>query len=192
MNKLTIAAIAAAISLSFSAAAMANVSKAEYKAAKDHIEAEYKSAKASCDRFTGNANDICMAEAKGRKNVALAELEATYHPSRKATYNVRIAKAQADYSVANERCDDLAGNKKDVCVKEAKAAQTAVTADAKAQLKTADANKAASKKSADARKDAAGDKRDAKYAVAIEKCDVLAGNDKDVCVHNAKKRYGKL
>jgi hypothetical protein len=197
MNKSTITAIAAAICLSFSAGAMA-MSKADHKAAKEKIEAEYKSAKAGCDRFSANENDICMAKAKGTEKVALAELEAAYQPGIKASYNVGIAKAEAAYSVANEKCDDLAGNTKDVCVKKAKAEQTAAKADAKAQMKSADAKKDAAKARGQANKeineahqDAAVDKRDADYAVAIEKCDALAGNSKDVCVDKAKRRFGK-
>ena len=46
-------------------------------------------------------------------------------------------------------------------------------------------------KQADARKDASTDKRDADYAVAIEKCDALAGTAKDACVGNAKAQFGK-
>ena len=42
-----------------------------------------------------------------------------------------IAKAEAEYAVAKERCDDQAGNAKDVCVKEAKSAQTAAKANAR-------------------------------------------------------------
>ena len=145
MKKLTITATVAAFSLALSAAAMADTqtdtqSKAEYKADKNSIQAEYKSAKAVCDQFKGNAKDICVAEAKGKENVSLSELEARYHPSPKANYNVLIAKAQADYSVAQQKCDDLSGNAKDVCVKEAKAALSAAKADAQAQMKTANAN----------------------------------------------------
>ena len=67
-----------------------------------------------------NAKDICDAEVSGQQRVALAELEATYHSTRKTRYDVRIAKARADYSVAKEKCDDQAGNAKDVCVNDAK------------------------------------------------------------------------
>jgi hypothetical protein len=42
-----------------------------------------------------------------------------------------VAKAEADYRVAKERCDDQAGNVKDVCLEEAKAAEAAAKADAK-------------------------------------------------------------
>jgi len=49
----------------------------------------------------------------------------------------------------------------------------------------------ATEKITEVRKDAAGDKRDAEYAVAIEKCDALAGDAKSTCVGSAKSRYGK-
>jgi len=58
-------------------------------------------------------------------------------------------------------------------------------------MKTSEADKKSDEKSAEARHDAATDKRDADYAVAIEKCDALAGNPKDVCVNDAKRHYGK-
>lgn len=61
----------------------------------------------------------------------------------------KSAKAEADFAVAKERCEDVAGNAKDVCVKQTKAAQT--KADATAQMKTSEANATADEKSAEAR-----------------------------------------
>jgi uncharacterized membrane protein YqiK len=195
--------IALAVSLAFSAGAMAqSLSKSDYKAGQNKIAAEYKLAKTNCALLSGNPKDICVAEAKGKEKVGLADLEASYKPTREHRYDASIAKAKADYAVAMERCDDKAGNAKDVCVKEAKAAKTTAAADAKALLKTSDANATADKKSAeahskaneqatDANKDATAAKLDAEYKVAKEKCDTLAGNAKDVCVNEAKVRFGK-
>ena len=203
MNKLNINVIALAFGFAFSAGSMAaGISKDDYKAGKDSIAAEYKSAKAGCGSLSGNRNDICVAEAKGKEKVALAELEVSYKPSRETRYQASVAKAEANYAVANERCDDLAGNAKDVCVKEAKAVETAAKADAKAQLKTSDAKATADEKSAeayskadsqgaDARQDATADKRDADYTVAKEKCDAFAGGAKDQCLVQAKAQFGK-
>ena len=147
MNKLNINAIALAVTLAFSAGAMAEgMSKVDYKAGKDKIAAMYKTDKAACSSLSGNASDICKAEAKGKEKVAAAELEASYQPTSKHRYQARVAKADADYDVAKEKCDDLSGNTKDVCVKEAKAAQTAAIADAKTQMKTSDANATANEK----------------------------------------------
>lgn len=139
MTRLNITAIASAIALAFSAGAMAaeGMSKDEYKAAKGKIAAEYKSAHASCASLTANAKDICIAEAKGNEKVAKADLEARYHPGDRNRYALSIAKADAEYAVAKEKCDDKAGADKTACVKEAKAAEARARADANAQMHTA-------------------------------------------------------
>ena len=192
MNKFTSNAIAIAIGLAFSAGATVQIlSKDHFNADKERIAAEYKSANAACGSLSGNAKDICKAEASGDEKVATAQLEARYKPSEDANYNVRVVSADASYALAREKCDDKAGNVKDVCVQQAKAASVAAKADAKAHLKTANANNLANEKSADARKDAAADKRDADYAVAKEKCEVFAGDAKSNCMNEAKARFGK-
>ena len=180
MKMLTSTAIAAAVAMAFCTAAAAAMTKDEYQAAKKGVAGDYKAAKAACDPMTGNAKDICVAEARGKEHVALAEIEAGYKPTTAHRNGVRLAKAKAIHSVAKERCDDLAGNAKDVCAKEADAAYTAAKADVKAN-----------KQIAEARKDAATDKRDADYAVAKEKCEALAGDAKGACVRDAKAHYGK-
>src|SRR4029077_14540301 len=103
----------------------------------------------------------------------------------------RVARAEATYEVAKEKCDDLSGNAKDVCMKEAKAAQVKAKADAKVDRVSSDTQNKAADKTAEARRDASDDKRNADYKVAIEKCDALSGGAKDACVQDAKARYGK-
>ncbi len=203
MNKFNMTAIAVAVGVVFSTSAMAeSLSKDNYKATEDRIVAEYTTAKTHCDSLSDNTKDICIAEAKGKEKVARAELEARYEPTTKNHYKAQVAKAEADYAVANEKCDNQVGNDKDVCVKEAKAVQTRIKADAEAQMKTADANQAASEKSAEAgmkarvtgieaRQEAATDKQDANYAVAKEKCDALENDAKNRCIDDAKIKYNK-
>ena len=158
---------------------------------KKNADAQYKMDTEACSSLSGNARDICAAEAKGRDNVTKAEAEAAYENTPKARQGARVARAQATYDVSVEKCDDLAGNPKDVCVKEAKAGLVKGKADAKVDRVTADTRQEAGAKQAEARKDANADKRDAEYKVAIEKCDALAGPTKDACVSNAKVEYGK-
>ncbi len=194
MSKLMISLLAAA-GIAFAGAANAadskTMSRDAYKADKDKIEAQYKADKERCSSLSGNAKDVCQAEAKGKEKVAKAELEANYKNTDKARIDARTAKADADYDVAKEKCDDLKGNDKDVCVKEAKAAHTKAKADAKvAKVDAKTAHNTADKR-AEARKDAAEDKRDADYKVAVEKCDAMSGAAKDQCVKNAKMRYNK-
>ncbi len=196
MSKLMIALLVGA-SVGFAGASMAQMaspapmSKANYTQAMKDADAQYKTAKSACASLSGNAKDICAAEATGKHNVAKAETEAAYKHTPKARESARVAHAQATYDVAIQKCDDLAGNTKDVCVKEAKAALVKGKADAKVDRVAADTSKEAATTQAEARKDASADKREAEYKVAIEKCDVLAGAAKDACVSSAKSRYGK-
>ena len=106
----------------------ASMSHAEYAAKKDQISAEYKADKAACDKLDGNNKDVCVEKAKGKEKVAKAELEFNYTGKQADSAKIAIAKADADYDVAKEMCDDKKGNDKDVCVKDAKAAHAAVPA----------------------------------------------------------------
>ena len=200
MSRLLIALfVSAGLGLAGSAAAqtyaatskVTPMSKDAYTQAKTNADAQYKIEKDACSTLSGNAKDICVAEAKGKVNVAKADAETAYQNTAKHRQNSRLARAQASYDVAKEKCDDFAGNAKDVCVKEAKAALVKGKANAKVDRVVAETNKDAAMKQADARKDAASNKRDADYKVAIEKCDVLAGAAKDSCVANAKSQFGK-
>lgn len=195
--------VLAAISLTFGSVAMAQgMSKSDYQRGKEKISAEYKAGKASCDAMSGNAKDVCVEQAKGKEKIEKAEHEANYKPTAKNRYEARVARAEADYQVAKERCDDQSGNAKDVCVKEAKAAEVAAKADAKmqmettsannnAQQKTADARSDANDKKQDARQDATEDKKEAQYKLEKEKCDTYTGNAKTSCMDSVKSRFGK-
>jgi hypothetical protein len=194
MSRLMIALmLSAGVGLAGTAAAATTspMSQDAYNVAIKNASATYKADKATCDALSGNAKDICVEEAKGKEKMAKADAEAAYKNTAKAREAARVAHAEAAYNVAKERCDDLAGNPKDVCVKEAKAALVKGKADAKVDRVATDTSKDAAVKQADASKEAADDKRDANYKVAIEKCDALAGPAKDACVGRAKMQYGK-
>ena len=167
------------------------INKDAYKAEKERIKADFKMDSERCKGFSGNTKDICQAEAKGKEKVALAELDARNKNTPKAHEDARIARAEAAYDINKEKCDDLAGNKKDTCVQEAKAVRDKAKADAKADRQSANAQMKANEKIAEARKDAGETKREADYKVAIERCESLAGERKDLCVKDAKARFGK-
>lgn len=201
ITKFNIAAVS--VCLTVGAAVFAGtMTKADFNLAKDKISATYKSDKALCAPLSGNAKDICVEQAKASEKIAGAELYEGYEPSTKSHYKMRMASAEANYAVAKEKCDDLAGNAKDVCVKEAKEGQVAAKANATAQRKIAEANmKAADKTDAaqmkattekmEARTAANADKLDALYKVEKEKCETFAGGAKDTCMQQAKSRFGK-
>src|SRR6186713_2432639 len=115
-------AILAAVGLCVAGGTQAQTMSKDARAmAIKNAESQYKTDKAACDAMSGNAKDICVEEAKGKEKVAKADAEAGYEGTPKARESARVARADAMYEVAKEKCDDLAGNAKDVCVKEAKA-----------------------------------------------------------------------
>ena len=191
LSLLSCIATAACLLLMNSAMAQ-TMSSSDFNASKSRIKSEYKAEKASCGSRAGNAKDICMAEAKGKEEVALAELEHSYKPTLKTQYQVNVAKGEATYEVAKQKCDDMSGNPKDVCMKEAKAALTTAKADATVQKKIAETKAQASSENKETRANATADKRAAELKVAEEKCDALASSAKDSCMAAAKAKFGKL
>ena len=178
--------IAALLAAGLAAPSYAEMTRAEVNAAQDRISADYKAAKARCDNLSGNTKDICMAEAKAKEKIAKAELDArknNYTPQ--ARHDLNVARADANYEVAKQKCDEKAGNDKDVCMKDAKAALTTAKSDAKVQY---EANKSAGRVS-DTRSDASQDKRRAQYLAARERCDAYTGDTKDRCLNDAKNRF---
>ncbi len=128
MNKFVILALAGALSNAYAA----DTDRTAYNAAKDKAAADYKAAKAQCKSLTGNAEDICVEEAKVARARAEADAVAQHRAGdarelRKAREDV----AKAEYDLAKEKCDDQTGNAKKACKLDAKAAKDTAMADAK-------------------------------------------------------------
>jgi hypothetical protein len=91
--------------------------------------------------LSGNEKDICVEKAGGKEKVAKAELEYSYTGKKSDADKIAVDRADADYAVAKEMCDDRKGRDKDACVAEAKATHTKAIADAKLHKKVTDAQK---------------------------------------------------
>lgn len=200
MNRITISLLAVA-GMSLAAVAHAQtgipaatappISKESYTAAKTQAEAQFKIDHAACESLRGNAKDVCVVHAKAQQSVSIADAEAAYENTPKHREAARMARADGTHAVGVEKCDDFAGNAKDVCITEAKAAFVASKADATVDRVNADTRLDAAQKQSEARSDAKAEKSSAEYDVAVEKCDVLAGQVKDECVASAKSHFGK-
>ena len=99
----------------------------------------------------------------------------------KTAYDSAKASAKTTYESASKACDAMSGNAKDVCVLEAKAAR----------VKTEEEAEATYKNTPKAREHATHEIAEANYKVAKERCDDKTGNDKDVCVKEAKAAMTK-
>lgn len=169
--------LAAATLLAFGAQA-SNFSKAVYNGAKDDIKSAYKAEREQCGTLAGNAKDVCVEQAKAREHIALARLDYDYSGTSKDQLAWAQASFEGRYNVAMEKCDDLAGNAKDVCHKEAKGERDK----SKASVKMV-------KEVREAVGDAEQAKMEADFKVAKERCDALSGDAKEICVASAKARY---
>src|SRR3978361_1434771 len=99
---LAAAAAMATVAPGYAASAM---SKDSYKSTTRQIDDAFKADKEQCKAMKGNAKDVCMAEAKAKQKIGKAEAEAEYKGTDKARVAARNARADAEYSVAKEKCD---------------------------------------------------------------------------------------
>ena len=141
MNVIKTIMVAAGLSLVCASPVFAAQDKDQHKAEKQKIDADYKAAKEKCKDLKGNAKDICMAEAKGQEKVAKAELALKEKDTPKNRYDVAAAKADMDYHVAKEKCDDMKGKEKNQCEKDAKAARDNAKKQAKAERESSEGKK---------------------------------------------------
>jgi hypothetical protein len=88
------------------------------------LEAKAKSAyavaKEKCDDQSGNTKDVCVKEAKAVEVKALADAKLGKQIT-EAKKDASADKSDANYKVAIEKCDALAGDAKSSCVASAKA-----------------------------------------------------------------------
>jgi len=94
--------------------------RAHYKARTTAAEADYDVAKEKCDDKGGNDKDVCVKEAKAQLTKAKADAKAE-RDVKTTSADTSKDKRAADYKVAKEKCDALAGDAQDACVKDAKA-----------------------------------------------------------------------
>ena len=111
-------------------AAYENTPKAREHARVAHAQANYDVAIEKCDDQTGNGKDVCVKEAKAElvKGKANAKVDRVVSDTRHdaavkqadASKEANADKRNAEYKVAIEKCDSLAGPTKEACVTSAK------------------------------------------------------------------------
>lgn len=83
------------------------------------IDADFEIAKERCDDKAGNTNDVCMTQAKSTHAKAIANLDLhteVIEMQKETNHEIR----EADYKIANEKCDSLSGDAKNSCIQTAK------------------------------------------------------------------------
>lgn len=124
----TLAITAAALTSATSVSAM---SAEEARAETQRIALQYEQTMAHCRTLQGNMREICEEDAKGSRRVAQAERDLKLQGGAEHEYQVRLARAQADYRVAHERCNDMRGEAVKVCKRDAEQAYLRAQQDAR-------------------------------------------------------------
>ena len=104
-------------------AAGAQAADAPYAVQLDRIEADYRTARESCEGAAGHSRNVCVAEARALRRIAQAELAARSSGTPKSQYDARVARAEAEFDVAKERCGEHSGHQRELCIHDARAAE---------------------------------------------------------------------
>ncbi len=177
MTRLLATLLASAAGATIVAApAFAQSDAAGYRAAMQKIEKEHDAAKDKCDALT--KEDVCEEQADVAR--AKAELAAAqkYDNTPDRLNAARRKLAEAEYELAEEKCDAMKGNQKDSCMNTAKSVRTAALAELDGKRDTRASTTGGSGSTA-ATAGAAGsaglvastDTRDPVKSAAVEKCE---------------------
>lgn len=177
MNRLLATLLASVAGATIAAApAFAQSDAAGYRAAMQKIEKEHDVAKDKCDALT--KEDVCEEQADVAR--AKAELAAAQKydntPDRLNAAHRKLA--EAEYELAEEKCDAMKGNQKDGCMNTAKSVRTAALAELGGKQDTRTSTTGGSGSTA-ATAGAAGsaglvastDTKDPVKSAAVEKCE---------------------
>jgi hyperosmotically inducible protein len=93
-----------------------------------------------------------------------------------AAYRTMTQQAATDYKIAAAKCTGMSGNERAVCAEEAKLARARIDADAVAQHNNTAKLRSASRTAL----------AKAEHALAVVKCSVMSGAEKDSCLSNAR------
>lgn len=112
--------LAGLLTVSTAFAQGAPMSREQKNAAEQSIEAQAKADKKACDSMNGNAKDVCQAEAKAKEKTAKADLDFRASGSERDRTKAAQVKAEGEYEVAKERCEDQQGDAQKSCKDQAK------------------------------------------------------------------------
>jgi len=130
----------ASLSVTQTIAADALSPRADRLAIEERMEAEYRAARERCNALNGNAQDVCLAEAKAKLRIERSEADARVKNTPRARYDAQIARAEAEFQVAKERCVER-GGAKESCVREAQETEARAKAEANAAWRAAENQK---------------------------------------------------
>ena len=171
MSKLFIAILTGialtGVTLSAVATEKTEQTKATLNATQARADADYDASRVRCRALSGNDRNVCVQTAKADRTKAKGSAKSKYQGTGEAKLEAREDAIDADFKVAKEKCDSLAGSAKDVCSTEARATHSKAEAALVANEKTMQAD----------------------YKLAKTHCTTLPRPDRRACLKEAKIKY---
>jgi hypothetical protein len=167
------------------------LSQDETKANLVRIEEQYDNAQKRCRRVQGHARELCNEQARGERDVQVAELDLRSQPTPDNDQKWRLAKAEAAYSMSLVKCKDMDGQARKVCRNDARMVYDDAKTEAKLQREVAEQH-LRSDNTVRERTVLAERAADSQFNAARERCEMLPGEGRANCIADAKKRFGKL
>jgi hypothetical protein len=167
------------------------LSKDEMKATLVRIEEQYDHAQARCKRVQGQARALCNEQARGERDIQVAELDFRNEPTADNDQKVRLAKAEATYSKALVECKEMDGQARDVCRSEAKRSYADAKSEAKLQRQVAEQT-LRSENTVRERTAESDRVAQAQYAAARQRCEALPPEGRLNCFEDVKKRFSQF
>jgi hypothetical protein len=115
MHKLLAALLAGALVGAANPALAQRTTAEAFRLESHRITADYQAERRTCHSMRANARDICRAQAKAKRRIAMADAEASFKDTDRARAHAREVRAKQAYLIAKEKCDDLAGASKREC-----------------------------------------------------------------------------
>ena len=152
------------------------------------IEEQYDTAQARCKRVQGHARELCNEQARGERDVEVAQLQFRADPTADNDQKVRLAKADASYSKSLVECKEMDGQARALCRKDAKMVYEEAKTDAKLQRQVMEqvlrSEAVVRDRTAEADRVAK-----AQYAAARQRCEALPPEGRINCFEDVKKRF---
>lgn len=152
------------------------------------IEEQYDTAQARCKRVQGHARELCNEQARGERDVEVAQLQFRADPTADNDQKVRLAKADAAYSKSLIECKEMDGRSRAICRKDAKMVYEEAKTDAKLQRQVMEpvlrSEAVVRERTAEADRIA-----QAQYTAARQRCEALPPEGRINCFDDVKKRF---
>lgn len=185
-----LALLAATLACAAGSQAAPLLSKEERKANLVRIEEQYDQAQARCRRVQGHARELCNEQARGERDVQVAELDLRGDPNADNDQKLRLARAEAKHAMALVKCKPLDGQARDLCRRDAKMVFGDAQAEAKLQREVADqvlkAEATVRERTVEAERVA-----EAQFNAVRVRCEALPPEGRANCLADARQRFGR-